>query len=190
MTFVFEGTAERVESGSERELDQLMAGYQCGDTLAAAELVDRLSPLLLRFFYASGVPRHDAEDLLQQCWLRIHRSRQSYRAGEALLPWIFAIARHTKLDAYRKRRRIELREVLVDSYPEAIQQAHAEPEFGRMAELLAALPDSQREVIVLMKVAGMSVHEVARATSSTVGAVKQKAHRAYATLRLMLGEKE
>jgi RNA polymerase sigma-70 factor (ECF subfamily) len=49
--------------------------------------------------------------------------------------------------------------------------------------LLAPLPESQREVIEMLKVAGMSLEEVARATSSSVGSVKQKAHRAYETLR-------
>jgi RNA polymerase sigma-70 factor (ECF subfamily) len=49
--------------------------------------------------------------------------------------------------------------------------------------LVAALPEAQREVVVMMKVQGLSLEEVARATSSTVGAVKQKAHRAYERLR-------
>jgi len=49
--------------------------------------------------------------------------------------------------------------------------------------LLAPLPESQREVIEMLKVAGMSLEEVARATSSSVGAVKQKVHRAYEKLR-------
>lgn len=49
--------------------------------------------------------------------------------------------------------------------------------------LIAALPESQREVITMLKVEGLSLEEVARATSSTVGAVKQKVHRAYERLR-------
>ena len=49
--------------------------------------------------------------------------------------------------------------------------------------LLATLPDSQREVIAMLKVSGMTLEEVARATSSSVGSVKQKAHRAYDKLR-------
>jgi RNA polymerase sigma-70 factor (ECF subfamily) len=49
--------------------------------------------------------------------------------------------------------------------------------------LLAPLSESQREVIEMLKVAGMSLEEVARATSSTVGSVKQKVHRAYKKLR-------
>jgi len=53
--------------------------------------------------------------------------------------------------------------------------------------LLATLPESQREVVALLKISGMSLEEVARATSSSVGAVKQKAHRAYEKLRQLLG---
>ena len=49
--------------------------------------------------------------------------------------------------------------------------------------MLAPLPASQREVIEMLKVAGMSLEEVARATSSTVGSVKQRVHRAYKRLR-------
>jgi len=52
--------------------------------------------------------------------------------------------------------------------------------------LVAALPDAQREVVTMLKVGGLTLEEVARATSSTVGAVKQKAHRAYERLRKLL----
>ena len=59
-------------------------------------------------------------------------------------------------------------------------------EHGQTEELdalLAPLSRSQREVIEMLKVAGMSLEEVARATSSTVGSVKQRVHRAYKILR-------
>jgi RNA polymerase sigma-70 factor (ECF subfamily) len=51
---------------------------------------------------------------------------------------------------------------------------------------MSFLPDSQREVLTMLKVLGMSVDEVARATSTTAGSVKQKAHRAYERLRSVL----
>lgn len=66
-------------------------------------------------------------------------------------------------------------EVLNSTQPDS-----AEQDFGA---LIAALPEAQREVLVMLKVSGMSLEEVARATASTVGAVKQKAHRAYVALR-------
>jgi RNA polymerase sigma-70 factor (ECF subfamily) len=52
-----------------------------------------------------------------------------------------------------------------------------------LSTLLAPLSEGEREVIEMLKVEGMSLEEVARATSSTVGSVKQKAHRAYKKLR-------
>ena len=54
---------------------------------------------------------------------------------------------------------------------------------GDLETLLAGLPESQREVIAMLKISGMTLEEVARATSSSVGSVKQKAHRAYEKLR-------
>jgi len=53
-------------------------------------------------------------------------------------------------------------------------------------DLVAPLPESQREVLTMLKVNGLSIEDVARATSSTTGAVKQKVHRAYERLRNLL----
>jgi len=63
------------------------------------------------------------------------------------------------------------------------------PVTTRFTHLLEKLPASQREVLLMLKVSDMSLEEVARATSSTVGAIKQKAHRAYDRLREII-EKE
>jgi RNA polymerase sigma-70 factor (ECF subfamily) len=182
---------QREEGAGEGVLPGLMARYQAGEPEAVEELVRRLSPRLLRFFGSFQADRADAEDLLQDCWIRIHRSRHTYRPHEPVLPWIFAIARHTRLDAYRRRRRRESREVLVANPPEAYSLAAQAPgaDEARVLRLVESLPESQREVLLMLKVSGMSLEDVARATSSTVGAIKQKAHRAYERLRLTLGEK-
>ena len=169
-----------------------MKRYQSGDPVAIEHLVRRISPALLRYFAGSLSGPNEAEDLLQDCWIQVHRSRHTYRPSEPLMPWIFAIARHTRLDGYRRRRRLETRELLVADIPEHLQGglpeiAHKEKE-DDLDSLLASLPDGQREVILMLKVSGMSLEEVARATSSTVGAVKQKAHRAYVALRRVLRE--
>ena len=109
---------QQEERTGESELPGLMVRYQQGESAAIEELVRRLSPPLLRFFSFSQVSMAEAEDLLQDCWLRIHRSRQTYRASEPVLPWIFAIARHTRLDGHRRRQRRMSREVLVADPPE------------------------------------------------------------------------
>ncbi len=174
----------------EEGLRQLMVRYQSADSAAVEELVARLSPALYRFLAGPEMARSDVEDLLQECWIRIHRSRQTYRPSEPLLPWIFAIARHSKLDGFRKKRRLGVREVLVADVADipcsaAPPEARETVDIGHMVE---SLPREQREVVLMLKVSGMSLAEVARATASTPGAVKQKAHRAYKKLRELLKE--
>jgi RNA polymerase sigma-70 factor (ECF subfamily) len=175
----------------EADLPGLMTGYQQGDPAAVDLLVARLSPSLWRFFISTSRSPADAEDLLQECWIRLHKARHTYRSSEPLLPWVFAIARYTKLDGYRKRRRRESKELQVEILPDVGGADPPAPEAreGRFHQLLEQLPESQREVILLLKVSDMSLEEVARATSSTVGSIKQKAHRAYAKLREII-EKE
>jgi RNA polymerase sigma-70 factor (ECF subfamily) len=130
------------------------------------------------------VSRRYADDLLQETWLRIHQVRHTYRPGDAVLPWLYAIARHIRVDQYRKARRVEDREQQVERLPDVVA---VERDRGPDIEaLLAGLPESQREVIAMLKISGMSLEEVARATASSVGSVKQKAHRAYEKLRELL----
>ncbi len=169
---------------ADAELETLMVRYQQGDAGACGDLVTRLSPALHRFFMARFVSRRYADDLLQETWLRIHQVRHTYRPGDPVLPWLYAIARNIRVDQYRKARRVEDREQQVERLPEvAAQQMDRGPD---LEALLASLPESQREVIAMLKISGMSLEEVARATSSSVGSVKQKAHRAYEKLRELL----
>ena len=133
-------------------LKEYMRRYQDGDAEAAAHLMRRLNPKLARYFHAS-------EPLLAECWRRIEGARQTYRQGEPVLPWVFAIAR-TVVD--RKCG-------------------------SAMVDVVDRLPSAQREVIVLLKVVGLTVEEVAAATGATVNAVRGKASRAYRTIRKALG---
>jgi RNA polymerase sigma-70 factor (ECF subfamily) len=75
----------------------------------------------------------------------------------------------------------------VESLPEQAASPATPPQTTPDFEaLVAVLPPSQREVVSMLKVSGMSLEEVARATSSSVGSVKLKAHRAYEKLRTVL----
>jgi RNA polymerase sigma-70 factor (ECF subfamily) len=181
------GLAENVEAPRTFvAVDGWMERYQQADSEAPAALIGALSPALLRFFRSQTASREQADDLLQETWMRIHRVRHTYRPGEPVLPWIYAIARRVRIDGYRRTRRITAHEVAMETLPEPhvrVEQKDVLPSFDT---LLAALPDAQREVLTMSKVAGLSLEEVACATSSTVGAVKQKAHRAYKRLRQLL----
>lgn len=166
-------------------LDQWMERYQQADPEAPVALVVALSPALLRFFRGQLATREQADDLLQETWMRIHRGRHTYRPGEPVLPWVYAIARRVRVDGYRRTRRITVHETAMEVLPERAAPVDRNP-LPSFATLVAALPAAQREVVTMLKVGGLSLEEVARATSSTIGAVKQKAHRAYESLRKLL----
>jgi RNA polymerase sigma-70 factor (ECF subfamily) len=135
--------------------------------------------------------RPEAEDLLQDTWLQIHRARHTYRPGEPVLPWMYAIARHVKIDGFRRSQRIRSREQTMSALPELAASVRPEPaSTPDFATLIADLPPGQREVVSMLKFSGMSLEEVARATASSVGSVKLKAHRAYEKLRTVLKRPE
>ena len=171
-------------TGSGGHLEMLMVSYQAGNAAAATALINGISPQLHRLFMAHMASRADADDLLQETWLRIHRVRHTYRPGESVLPWFYSIAHHVRIDHYRRSSRTAAREQSVDDISQVAATNSTEgSQADDLEALLAPLPASQREVIEMLKVAGMSLEEVARATSSTVGSVKQKVHRAYKRLR-------
>lgn len=177
------------------QLVELMKRYQAADAVAADLLVALVNPVLSRYLHSLVDAPRQIDDLLQECWLRIHRARGSYRPGEPVLPWMLSIVRHTRVDHFRKWKRSSGRESSIDAmvhHPSKDPQAGIERriEAGRVLDAVRALPDAQREVLLMMKVADMSIEEVARATGSTRTAVKQKAYRAHQSLRKVLAQRE
>jgi RNA polymerase sigma-70 factor (ECF subfamily) len=168
-------------------LGRLLVEYQQGNRQAANEFAVLLHPVLYRFFLAQVGNPAQAEDLMQECWVRIHRGRSSYRPGEPVLPWAFAIARHTKIDEYRKDSARTRREAAVMGVGEPSTDPRRAMEQSLEASAILSriheLPDGQREVFLMLKVQGMSLEEVADVVGSSRSAVKQKAYRAYETLR-------
>lgn len=169
------------------ESETLMRRYQQADTEAASLLISGLSPQIFQFFLAQVRNRAHAEDLLQDFWLRIHDARRTYRPGEPVLPWLYAIARRVQIDDYRRKRRIFTHELQTERLPDRAASEPVPNRIPEMAELLKSLPESQRQAVLLLKVAGLSLEEAARAMGTTVGSMKQRAHRAYTTLRTVLG---
>jgi RNA polymerase sigma-70 factor, ECF subfamily len=167
------------------DMVHLMTRYQQAEGAAVTALVDLLSPQLFQFFASQMGSRADAEDMLQEFWLRMHRVRHTYRPGEPVFPWVYAIAHRVRLDKYRKRRRTASRELGAGALSEFSEndQNNDVPKFD---DLVAALPESQREVLVMLKVNGFSIEEVARAIACTPGAAKQKVHWACERLRNLL----
>ena len=176
-----------------------MARYCDGDASAFRELHAAVAPRLLGYLVKMAQDRARAEDLVQQTFLKVHRSRGAYVRGADPVPWIYAIAHRTFLDAARKDRRAivrvddddelpELRADLRGDTDERRDEPRAHPELVQAAlDALAQLPAAQREAVVLTKLDGKSVAEAAEIAGTTVGAMKVRAHRGYEALRRLLG---
>ena len=167
------------------ELESLMLCYQQGDATATSVLIRQLSPMLLRFFASQSEVATKPKICFRKPGCNfIGFDILTGRANPS--PLAYAIARHVKVDNYRRSQRIRLRELRVSRLPEptGLPKIHySAPDFD---SLMAFLPPGQREVVTILKSSGLSLEEVARATASSVGSVKLKAHRAYKKLRDVL----
>ena len=188
-----------------QEAAEVMARYCRGDAAAFQRLYGLLAARILAYLTGLLGDRATAEDLLQLTFLKVHEARATYVLGANPIPWIYTIAHRTALDEIRKRKRSRVRLVKEDdaaAEPAAhitgvAAEAHPDPAdrpdpsaaAGALAAL-AKLPENQRQALILTKVHGRSIADAAMITGSTPGAIKQRAHRAYVTLRQMLGRKE
>ncbi len=182
------------------EASQVMQRYCAGEVAAFHRLYVMLSPRILAYLCSLIGDRASAEDLLQQTFLKVHEARASYVRGANPIPWIYTIAHRTCLDELRKRKRSRVRLTGDGELPAPPQaditgtavEARAPEESPRAGAAMAALqhlPENQRQALILTKVHGRSHAEAAQIAGSTPGAIKLRAHRAYVTLRAILGRK-
>jgi RNA polymerase sigma-70 factor (ECF subfamily) len=173
-----------------------MERYAAGDDAAFGELYDALAPRLHGFLVRQTRDVARAEDLVQQTFLQIHRARGRFIPGAEVMPWAFAIARRLLIDGLRRRKR----EVLVANEEDATgtptvatdaaadDLVQAQQLATRIQQVLAGLPETQRVAFELVKQEGLSIAEAAQVLGTTVSAVKLRAHRAYESLRRVLGD--
>ncbi len=180
-----------------------MGRYCAGDAAAFQALYALLAPRLLGYLFGLLRDRAAAEDTLQLTFLKLHEARGAYVADANPIPWLYTIAHRTALDELRKRKRARVRltndgalpaepaahvtGVAADSQQDEDGRPDAEAARGALAAL-AHLPENQREALLLTKVHGRSTAEAARIAGTTPGAIKQRSHRAYLTLRKVLGK--
>lgn len=182
------------------EACEAMGRYCDGEAAAFHRLYALLAPRVLAYLAGLLGDRAAAEDALQLSFLKVHEARGAYVRGANPIPWIYTIAHRTGLDEMRKRKRSRVR-LTQDGELRAAPAAHItgvaveahRPEGESSASAAAAmaalarLPDNQRQALILTKVQGCTVVEAAMITGTTPGAIKLRAHRAYVTLRGLLG---
>ncbi|HEX3594137.1 MAG TPA: RNA polymerase sigma factor [Polyangiaceae bacterium] len=171
--------------------EELMAAYVVGDTGAFRELFERHSPVLMRVMRHQLRRPEDARDLVQQTFLQLHRSRNDFRAGAQLKPWLFTIAMNLKREYFRRagRRPETVLELDGRTDPAVAPRGHEQLEAAdELGFALRQLPEEQREVITLHWLGGVPLPDVAEMVGASLSAVKVRAHRGYAAMRRALGE--
>ena len=179
-----------VKEQEQKQLIDLMIAYQSGSIEAFESLYKLLRPVLFQYLLYKTFNQPLSEDLLQESFLQLHRSRKTYLPGKPVLPWALAIARHVYLMELRSRRRREKHETVSDSF---LPEAAVTREFDRIAErqtlrqALSRLSSDQREILLMHHGWGMSFGEIAGILGILRGTAKLRAHRAIKSLRKILG---
>jgi len=179
---------EPVEASDET----LMAAYAADDPRAFERLLPRFAPRLWGYFAKTFRDRSVADDLYQTTILKLHGARKRYHVGAPFRPWLFGIAARVRADELRRRYRKADDPTLAAAFVQVPIDPESHLRDQKVRDALAALPESQREVVMLHRYAGLSFAEIGVLLAETEGAVvaegtvRARAFRAYSTLRLAL----
>jgi RNA polymerase sigma-70 factor (ECF subfamily) len=171
---------------------EIVDAVLAGDSEAFRTLVDRESgPVIILCRRITG-DQDEAEDAAQEAFIRAYRALPTFRGDGSFGAWIGRIARRVALARLATRRdttRIDTAEA--DPWPLEGGGTH-DPEARTLARerrdaIVAgiwALPDAYRDVLALRFLGDMTVEEIAQVTSTPLGTVKSRLHRATAALRV------
>ncbi len=188
-----------------QDWDAVVASARAGDESAFATLVDRYRRELHVHCYRMLGSFEEAEDVVQETFLRAWRKRESFEGGSWFRAWLYRIATNACLDALRRRAR-QPREIRSfaeipwlqpypdrlldeiapsDTEPDAVVVAKETIELAYLAAI-QLLPPRQRAVLILRDVLDWSANETASLLDITVAAANSALQRARATLREQL----
>jgi RNA polymerase sigma-70 factor (ECF subfamily) len=183
------------------EDDQLVAErIALGDELAFAAAYDRHAALVYGSVVRFVGDREEAAEVVQDAFMALWRRAHQFdsRSG-SLAGWLLGIARHRAIDRFRAESRrptaaaVSLSDALGGAEPALLELAHASVDPTEVAEvhwrqsvvrtLVADLPESEREVLLMAYARGLSQAEIAERTGTPLGTVKSRTRRALAHLR-------
>ncbi len=162
--------------------EELMVAVARGDEAALTTLVGRHAPKLHAYLLRQSGSAADADDLLQETWVRVARSAGRFDPARRFRSWLYGIATNLTRDLFRRRgtRDGALRQLAAQPRPE--------PDLGAVDRSalhgrIARLPEHMRAVLLLRYYEGMSEAEMAEALEIPRGTVKSRLHAALCALR-------
>ena len=168
-----------------------MLAYRAGDEQAFRRLFERYAAQLLRTVRRHVGSNDDANEIVQQTFLQLHRARADFRDGQLLRPWLFTICLNLRRDHFRRRGRRPETPLDLDGRRDPAVEAYDPVRQERIAQVkvaVEALPAAQREVIELHWFQGLPFQEIAEIVGASETAVKVRAHRGYERLRQSLDD--
>ncbi len=174
----------------EAELCAHMKAYLDGEIEAFDALYAAFAGRLRGYLLSRCRDAALADDLLQDTFMQIHRSRRTYQPGRPVTPWVYAIARHVYLMKRRSAgRRARFEETLAadmrssDGLRDALETI-ADGDAVRRA--LRGVPADQRQALLMHHVEGWSFVEIAARLGIRVNAAKTRAFRGVKKMREQL----
>jgi RNA polymerase sigma-70 factor (ECF subfamily) len=163
---------------------------KAGDRQAFAQLVDVMYPRSLRFALHMVGNREDAEEAVQDAFIRVYHNLGRFRDDARFEPWLFRILANRCRSLMEKRRR---HSVLIQygELPERYAAAAEAPDRDWSEEIykvLATLPTEQREAFLLRHVEDMAYEDIAAVTGVGLSALRMRVKRACDVLRARLSE--
>jgi RNA polymerase sigma-70 factor (ECF subfamily) len=176
------------ELESAAALDLLMRQYQGGSLAAFKELYGALAPRVHGFIRAKVRDDGRANDLLQETFLEIHRSRHTYLPGNSVASWAFGIAQNVILRHRRVQRRRDQHEVSTDvsELEPQITALATEFELQPLHDALEHLSPDSRATWWMRNIEGLSFDAIARKLGIAVAAVRLRCSRASRAVRAAL----
>ena len=155
--------------------EALLVLYANGDAVAARALTLRLTPRVMGFAARMLADRAEAEDVAQEAMLRLWRIAPDWRQGEAQVStWLYRVVSNLCTDRLRRRRPAALDEVPEpeDGTPGVVARMLDADRALALDQALAALPDRQRQAVVLRHLEGLGNPEIAQVMDIGVEAVE------------------
>ena len=187
--------AEGFHEAGKRDLEdeedaRLMEAAARDDLKAFERLVVRHQQHLLNFFLRCGVYT-DAEDLVQQTFVRLYRYRDRYERRAKFTTFLYLLARQVRVDEVRKRIRLRRIKDRAREHEEVLGgPAHNPPRDGLLVDVLQKalnqLSDKHREVIVLGVLQEMPYAEISAVLEIPIGTVKSRMFHALREMRQLL----
>ena len=167
---------------SRSDLD-LVAAINCGDAAAFEVLYFRHRDWVAALAYRLTGDSDASLDVLQETFLYLLRKFPGFRLTANLKTFLYPAVRNLSIAARRKTARYQATAAELEQLEHAAAPPAVAAEPGDLQIVLSALPEEQREVLMLRFLDGLSLAEIAQAMDIPLGTVKSRLHNALQTLR-------